>query len=90
MLACKNFADVNVALHDVVETSVVESAGSFTSEIWLEQSFRATRNVRRDSDESPSGRTSLIFIVDGANVVSSFVMCWKIHWNTVVPPDNMT
>ena len=44
-LAC-NLADVNVTLHDVVERTVVESAGSFTSGTRLEKPFHAG-NVRR-------------------------------------------
>ena len=32
-------ADVNVALHVALERSVVDSTGSFTNEIWLEQLF---------------------------------------------------
>ena len=48
-VACSQ-KEIYHTLHDVVETNVVDSAGSFISEIWLEQHFRATRNVRRDSD----------------------------------------
>ena len=40
-------ADVNVALNVALDRSVVEPTG----EIWLEQHFRASRNVRRDSDD---------------------------------------
>merc|ERR1712045_878873 len=36
------------------------------------------------------GATTLIFIVDGASAVSSFVMRSPIPWNIVVPPDNTT
>ena len=44
-LAC-NLADVNDTLHDVVERTVVESAGSFTNGTWVEKPFHAG-NVRR-------------------------------------------
>merc|ERR1711868_129736 len=36
------------------------------------------------------GATTLIFIVDGASAVSSFVMRSPIPWNMVVPPDRTT
>merc|ERR1719203_1615412 len=36
------------------------------------------------------GATTLIFIVDGANAVSSFVMRSPMPGNIVVPPDNTT
>merc|ERR1712147_475711 len=36
------------------------------------------------------GATTLIFIVDGANAVNSFVMRSPIPANIVVPPDNTT
>ena len=39
---------------------------------------------------SPSGRTSFIFIVDGDNVVGSFVMRSTTSRNMVVPLDNTT
>ena len=39
---------------------------------------------------SPSGRTSLFFIVDGANVVNSFVMRSTISRNMVVPRESTT
>ena len=38
----------------------------------------------------PSGRSSLAFIVEGANVVNSFVMCSTISRDMVVPLDNTT
>ena len=38
----------------------------------------------------PSGRTSLIFIVDGDNVVDSFVLRSTTSRNMVVPLDNTT
>ena len=37
-----NLADVNGTLHDVVERSVVESAGFFTRGTWLDKHFHAT------------------------------------------------
>merc|ERR1711900_156465 len=36
------------------------------------------------------GATTLIFMVDGARAVSSFVMRSPIPWNIVVPPDITT
>jgi len=36
------------------------------------------------------GATTLIFIVDGASAVNSFVTRSPIPWNIVVPPDNTT
>ena len=36
------------------------------------------------------GATTLTFIVDGVNAVSSFIVLSKIHWNMVVAPDNTT
>ena len=38
--------DVNVTLHDVVERSVVDSAGFFANDIWMEKQSRHG-NVRR-------------------------------------------
>ena len=45
-------ADVNVTLHEAAERSVVDSAGSFTGETWLEQHFRATETLGANSDVS--------------------------------------
>ena len=62
------------------------SAGFFIGEIWLEEHFRATGNVRNDSDDvsvkelvdriDPPIRTSnhLDLIVDVASAVKSYVM----------------
>jgi hypothetical protein len=36
------------------------------------------------------GATTLIFIVDGARAVSSFVIRSPMPWNIVVPPDSTT
>ena len=50
-------ADVNVTLHEVLERSVAESAGSFTNEIWLEQHFRETETFGATVMMIPSGST---------------------------------
>merc|ERR1712135_180095 len=44
-------ADVNVALHDALERSVVDPTGFFTDETWLEQHFCATETFGADSDD---------------------------------------
>ena len=49
-LAC-NLADVNVSLHDVVERSVVEPAGFFTNETWLDKHFHATETFGAINDD---------------------------------------
>ena len=49
-LAYKLFADVDVALHDVVERRVVDSAGFFANDTRLEKHSR-NGNVRGDSDD---------------------------------------
>ena len=63
---------------------------AFTTEIWLEQHFRATGNVRSDTDDVSVwelvDKTSLI--VDAASAFSSFVMRSTIPWKIVVPLDN--
>ena len=45
-----SLADVNVTLHDVVERRVVDSAGFFANDTWLEKHSR-NGNVRGDSDD---------------------------------------
>ena len=52
---------------------VVDSAGFFADDTWLEKHTH-NGNVQGDSDDVSSESSSLIFIVDGANVVNSFVM----------------
>ena len=65
---------------------------TFTTEIRLEQHFRATGNVRSDSDDDSVwelvGKKDLL--VDGASAFSSFVMRSTIPWKIVVPLDNTT
>merc|ERR1712072_571949 len=54
--------------------------------------------LREDKMEPPiqteyfrsGGATTLIFIVDGARAVSSFVMRSPMPWNIVVPPESTT
>ena len=94
ILTYKNFADVNVKLHEAAERSDVDSADLITDEIRLEQHFR-NGNVRRDSDDvsvwEPANRSNhLDLIVDGASAVSSFAMCSIIPWNMVVQPESTT
>ena len=57
------------------------------------------RNVLREAKIDPpidivcflsGGATTMIFIVDVASVVNSFVMRSPISWNMVVPLDNTT
>ena len=64
----------------------------FTTEIRLEQHFRAKGNVRSDSDDDSVwelvGKKDLL--VDGASAFSSFVMRSTIPWKIVVPLDNTT
>ena len=36
------------------------------------------------------GATTLVFLVEGANAVKSFVMLKPIPWNVIVPPENTT
>ena len=81
-MAYKVFAGVNAALHVALERSVVEPAG----EIWLEQHFRASRNVRRDSDDDSVWEN----VLDLHHVVNSFVMRSTTSRNVVVPLDNTT
>ena len=67
---------------------VVESAGSFTGETWLEERFRVTATFGANSDEFsvwelidkilqfiPNRSNHLDLIVDGASAVSSFDVC---------------
>ena len=44
-------ADVKVTLHDVVERSVLESAGFFTSGTWQEKHFHATETFSAINDD---------------------------------------
>jgi len=65
------FACVNAALHVALERSVVDSTGSFTNEIWLEQHFHVKETFIVDSDDVSVWEN---LIVDGASEVSLFVM----------------
>ena len=46
-----NLADVNGTLHDVVDRSVVESAGFFTRGTWLDKHFHATETFGAIDDD---------------------------------------
>ena len=84
------FAGVNAALHVALERSVVDSTGTFTSEIWLEKYFHVKEKFSVDSDDVSVWENVLNLIVDGASAVSSFVMRSTIPWKMAVPPDGTT
>ena len=46
-----DLADVNGTLHDVLERSVVESAGFFTRRTWLDKHFHATETFGAINDD---------------------------------------
>ena len=66
-------AVINVALRDVSERSVLDPLASLPMKLgWADTSMQRKRSAPTVL-MFPSGSSSLIFIVDGANVVNSFV-----------------
>ena len=57
---------------------------------WTSTFTQRVRSGAINDDVFRLVRSSLTFIVDGANAVSSFVMCSKNPWNMVVTPDDTT
>ena len=82
----------------------MDSNGSFTNEIWLEQHFHVKESLAPTVMMFPSGSSwtrqilqfttnrsnHLDLIVDEASAVSSFVMHSTISWTMAVPPDGTT
>ena len=60
--------------HFIWKTNDVDSAGSFTSETWLEQHFRATETSGANSDVAVWELASLL-------LVSRFELYAEIHTN---------
>ena len=84
------FACVNTALHVALERNVVDSTGSFTNEIWLEQHFHVKETFIVESDDVSVWENVLDLIVDGASAVSLFVMRSTIPWKMTGPPNGTT
>ena len=64
----------------------MDSSGSFTNEIRLEQHFHVKETFSVDSEDDSVWENVLHLIVNGASAVSLFVMRSTISWKMAVPP----
>ena len=60
----------------------MDSTGSFTNEIWLEQHFHVKETFSVDSDHVSVWENVLDLIVDGVSAVSLFVMHYFLNKKT--------
>ena len=67
-------AEINVALRDVLQKSVLDLPASLPMKLGWNNNPTQRKRSAPTVLMFPSGSSSLIFIVDVANVVNSFVM----------------
>ena len=73
-----NPADANVTLHDVAERNVVESAGFFTNDTWLEYHFHPSDTFGPNSDDVCVWELARLLLVKCSRI---FELCVVIHTN---------